>query len=72
MRLTLLKEWKCVSMKNSTEKSALALTFSLGLLLCQIQGVFAQDWPQWRNPNRDGILPHHLTPKSIPVSLSKV
>ncbi len=55
-----------------TEKFTMALTFSLSLFFCQIQGVFAQDWPQWRGPNRDGISPHHLTPTSIPDSLSKV
>ncbi len=55
-----------------TEKFALVLTFSLALLFCQIQVTFAQDWPQWRGPNRSGISPHHLTPTSIPDSLSKI
>jgi outer membrane protein assembly factor BamB len=32
--------------------------------------TFADDWPQWRGPNRDGIAPSSASPKSLPERLT--
>jgi outer membrane protein assembly factor BamB len=46
--------------------------------LCAILGValscatHAQDWPQWRGPKRDGVVPATHAPKSWPDSLRRV
>ena len=34
-------------------------------------GVWAQDWPQWRGPNRDGKLANFTAPKAWPKTLTK-
>jgi outer membrane protein assembly factor BamB len=31
--------------------------------------IFSQDWPQWRGPNRDGVLPSFSSPLSWPAAL---
>src|SRR5438094_613966 len=33
--------------------------------------VCAEEWPQWRGPNRDGVLPSFVAPKSWPEKLSR-
>ncbi len=31
--------------------------------------AFSQDWPQWRGPNRDGVLPAFSSPSGWPAGL---
>lgn len=33
---------------------------------CCVAGVSAQDWSQWRGPNRDGVIPVAVVPKQWP------
>ena len=42
----------------------------LGYLVCLIAGwsLWAQDWPQWRGPNRDGVM-RFSEPKAWPAKL---
>lgn len=42
------------------------------MLLALAQSSLAQDWPQWRGPNRDGVVPAAHAPKSWPDSLRRV
>lgn len=46
--------------------AALALMFSLGA-----GGGFAQDWPQWRGPNRDARATDFKAPKTWPKELTQ-
>ena len=46
--------------------AALTLMFSLGAC-----GVFAQDWPQWRGPNRDAKAADFKAPKTWPKELTE-
>jgi outer membrane protein assembly factor BamB len=47
---------------------------SIGVLAVLLFGLFqsaiAQDWTQWRGPNRDGVVPEISTPKVWPATLS--
>ncbi len=36
------------------------------------QNIYAQDWNQWRGPNRDGSSPSFKQPKAFPEELKKV
>ena len=52
----------------SAIKAAIVLLF----VLTQMQlSVTAQDWPQWRGPGRDGIIPAFTEPKAWPDQLKK-
>ena len=45
-----------------------ASTLLLGAMIGQ---TFAQDWPQWRGPNRDGVVASFKAPASWPESLTQ-
>jgi outer membrane protein assembly factor BamB len=47
------------------------LSFVLGILLLSAGGALAQDWPQWRGPNRDNKVVGFVAPKSWPKELTK-
>lgn len=52
--------------------SAVRTVLVLLFVLFQIQSfVFAQDWPQWRGPGRDGILAGFMEPKVWPDQLKQ-
>jgi outer membrane protein assembly factor BamB len=42
-----------------------------GVVLLGANGVFAQDWPQWRGPNRDNKVVGFTEPKTWPKELTK-
>ncbi len=44
---------------------------TLGLLVAVLQIVSAQDWPQWRGANRDGVIAGFLAPKTWPDQLKQ-
>lgn len=50
-------------------KSALRISITIALTS---QAVLAQDWPQWRGPNRDGVLASFNAPKVWPDKLRTV
>jgi outer membrane protein assembly factor BamB len=41
------------------------------VLLAGASGLFAQDWPQWRGPNRDGKVTGFSAPKTWPTNLTQ-
>jgi outer membrane protein assembly factor BamB len=41
------------------------------MVLLWATGVFAQDWPQWRGPNRDGKVTGFAVPQAWPKTLSQ-
>src|SRR5262245_17022875 len=43
--------------------------FALSIICLAVAGLEAQDWPQWRGPNRDGVAPLTV-PKAWPEKLS--
>lgn len=45
----------------------------VGILVALLSGLgaFAQDWPQWRGPNRDGKVAGFIAPKAWPGALTK-
>src|SRR5580658_9944302 len=38
-------------------------------LACMIAAAWAEDWPQWRGPNRDGVATGFIEPKAWPEKL---
>ena len=48
-------------------KSAIYIAVALAGQVC-----FAQDWPQWRGPNRDGLVSSFTAPKAWPDKLKSV
>src|SRR5436309_15388900 len=42
-----------------------------GVLLFSANGVGAQDWPQWRGPNRDNKVTGFVEPKTWPKELKQ-
>jgi outer membrane protein assembly factor BamB len=55
-------------MRRSTRSS----TLSVGLLVCAMAHMAsAQDWPQWRGPNRDAKQAGFSAPKNWPASLTQ-
>ncbi len=47
------------------------LVISTVVLSGIFQPAFAQDWPQWRGPNREATVPNFATPKTWPTELTK-
>jgi outer membrane protein assembly factor BamB len=41
----------------------------LAVATVAVPGVFAQDWPQWRGPNRDGVAAGFRAPQAWPAEL---
>lgn len=54
-------------MQNTTSKCGLAI----GVLLFAASAGSAQDWPQWRGPNRDNKVAGFSVPKEWPKELAK-
>jgi outer membrane protein assembly factor BamB len=44
---------------------------AVGLLLLSANGLWAQDWPQWRGPNRDNKVVGFTVPATWPKELTK-
>jgi outer membrane protein assembly factor BamB len=53
-------------MKNKNQSIG---TMVAALILVSVCCVFAQDWSQWRGPNRDGKITEFTTPQSWPKEL---
>jgi len=57
------------------KKNSGVLMRAIGLVICvvasvvAVSGLWAQDWPQWRGPNRDGVAPFS-EPKVWPEKLT--
>jgi outer membrane protein assembly factor BamB len=59
---------KGITMKNTTRPMALVLTcIASTVASCAL----AQDWPQWRGPNRDGKVSGFNAPKTWPKELTQ-
>src|SRR5437588_820681 len=56
------------TMKNAIPKTGLVVGCVIWL---GAQGVRAQDWPQWRGPNRDAKVTGFTAPKTWPKQLSQ-
>ena len=41
------------------------------VILANASSAFAQDWPQWRGPNRDGIVTGFTAPSTWPNALKQ-
>ncbi len=50
-------------------KAIVFLFLPLVLIVGSLKEVVAQDWPQWRGPNRDGAVTSFVAPKSWPEQL---
>src|SRR4051794_15560361 len=57
-----------IRMKNANRTIMLVLSC---LAATMAGGVFGQDWPQWRGPNRDGKAPDFKAPKAWPKELTQ-
>ena len=55
-------------MKNTNRSSVLLGFF---IVLIGAGSVFAQDWPQWRGPHRDGKMNGFIAPQTWPKELSR-
>ena len=42
-----------------------------GVVLIAASRVFAEDWPQWRGPNRDGKVAGFTAPQTWPKTLTQ-
>ncbi len=56
---------------NSFNKTFIIISAAL-FAFAFTQSSLAQDWPQWRGPNRDGLVPAAHAPTSWPDSLRRV
>lgn len=54
-----------------TKFRTLACTLVGAMVLLQAAAVFAQDWPQWRGPNRDGTVSGFTPPQTWPEELTR-
>src|SRR5262249_58189572 len=50
-------------------KRIVTATFISIVWLCVVQAVSAQDWAQWRGPNRDGVVKDFVAPAVWPEKL---
>src|ERR1035437_5185443 len=41
------------------------------VVVVSASGLFAQDWPQWRGPNRDGKVTGFSAPQTWPTNLTQ-
>ncbi len=57
-------------MKVNQPTAFLTLAFVLALMIPET--AKAQDWPQWRGPNRDGVVASFTEPATWPESLNQV
>ena len=53
------------------DRALVAMTLSAGMTLEVALPVDAQDWPQWRGPNRDGAITSFSEPATWPESLQE-
>jgi len=53
-------------------KVATFVVLFISLIVASERELLAQDWPQWRGPNRDGSLNGFIAPKSWPKELKQV
>ena len=56
-------------MKFTQHTACIILVFVLALMVSE--PALAQDWPQWRGPNRDGVVTSFREPTSWPESLNQ-
>src|SRR5262245_59261001 len=48
-------------------------TMFIGIVwLCGVQAICAQDWAQWRGPNRDGVVKDFAAPDKWPEKLKLI
>ena len=50
---------------------ARGIATTTALILAALSALHAQDWPQWRGPSRDGIVPAEAVPKAWPEQLAR-
>jgi len=55
-------------MRSASRSAALVAAC---VILVAASGVFAQDWPQWRGPDRDGKVSGFLAPQTWPKQLAE-
>src|SRR4030095_16462974 len=56
---------------NLNHRNTVMTSRTMVLALIATTGVFAQDWPQWRGPNRDAKASEFKAPKTWPKELSQ-
>ena len=44
---------------------------AIALILVGASCIFAQDWPQWRGPNRDGKITGFIAPENLPIETTQ-
>jgi hypothetical protein len=50
----------------------IAIAYGCGLAMLASNLSQAEDWPQWRGPNRDGVVEGVVLPNQLPESLRAV
>jgi outer membrane protein assembly factor BamB len=53
------------------DRTLLKFALSLALFIAFVQNALAQDWPQWRGANRDGVITGFVAPKTWPDQLKQ-